>query len=74
MTAVATRESHARHRDGESAERPATGLFEPHGPTLEDAILATWDELVTADHATCPVCSGAMSRANGCEACGSELA
>jgi len=74
MTAVATRESHARHRDGESAKRPAPRLFEPHGPTLEDAILATWDELVTADHATCPVCSGAMSRANGCEACGSELA
>jgi hypothetical protein len=74
MTAVATRESHAREREVDSAERPAPRLFEPHGATLEDAILATWDELMSSDHATCPVCSGEMSRTSGCDSCGSELA
>lgn len=73
MTAVATRESHVRHRESELAEPPASRLFEPQGPTLEDTILATWDELVRADHATCPVCSGQLSRASGCDSCGSQL-
>jgi hypothetical protein len=74
MSAVATREHGVRHREGESAEPPAQRLFEPQGPTLEDAILAAWDELMGADHATCPVCSGEMSRMSGCETCGSTLA
>jgi hypothetical protein len=73
MTAVATRESHVRHREGESAERPAARLFEPQGPTLEDAILATWDELVSDGRTACPVCSEQMSPATGCESCGSRL-
>jgi hypothetical protein len=73
MTAVATRESHAREREVDSAERAAPRLFEPHGPTLEDAIVATWDELMSSDHATCPVCSADMSRTSGCETCGSQL-
>jgi hypothetical protein len=74
MTAVATREPHVRRPDGDSTEPPAPRLFEPEGPTLEDAILATWEELAGGDHATCPVCSGEMSRANGCKGCGAELA
>jgi hypothetical protein len=74
MSAVATRAPDLRRREADSARPPAQRLFEPQGPTLEDAILATWSELVTADRATCPICSGEMSRANGCEACGSELA
>jgi hypothetical protein len=73
MTAVATRE-HVQHREAEPAAPPAARLFQPQGPTLEDAILATWDELVSADHAPCPVCSGQLSRAGGCDSCGSELA
>jgi len=74
MTAVATRDPRVRPPESGSAEPPAARLFEPSGPTLEDAIVATWDELAAAGHATCPVCSGEMSRANGCETCGSELA
>jgi hypothetical protein len=73
MTAVATRESHADEREVDSAERPAPRLFEPHGSTLEDAIVATWDELMSSDHASCPVCTGGMSRTSGCEICGSHL-
>jgi hypothetical protein len=76
MSAVATRERGlgAPAPDSGSAELPAQRLFEPQGPTLEDTILATWQELASADRASCPVCSGEMSRANGCDACGSELA
>jgi hypothetical protein len=73
MTAVATRHRDVRQPDSRSAEPPAKRLFEPQGPTLEDAILATWDELASADRATCPVCSREMSRASGCNGCGSQL-
>jgi hypothetical protein len=72
MSAVATAEDRVRECDG--AEAPAPRLFDPAGPTLEDAIVQTWDELADAGHAACPVCSGEMSRAGVCERCGSELA
>jgi hypothetical protein len=76
MSAVATRERElgAPAVENRRAEPPAQHLFEPQGPTLEDSILATWDELTTAGRVACPVCSGEMSRANGCKSCGSELA
>jgi hypothetical protein len=73
MSAVATHEPRVGRPEGDSAEPPAARLFEPKGPTLEDAILATWAELSTSDRVACPVCGGAMSRTNGCQACGSEL-
>jgi hypothetical protein len=73
MTAVATRERTLGNLDRGSAEPPVQRLFEPQGPTLEDAILATWEELASADRATCPVCAAEMTRANGCSTCGSEL-
>jgi tRNA(Ile2) C34 agmatinyltransferase TiaS len=53
---------------------PAQRLFDPSGPTLEDAIVAAWDELTVAGHAPCPVCSAEMSAAGRCDGCGSELA
>jgi hypothetical protein len=62
MSAVATREP------------PVERLFEPKGPTLEDRIVAAWDELIAAGHVSCPVCGSEMSRTSGCESCGSELA
>jgi hypothetical protein len=74
MTAVATAQTSARDRASDISKPPAPRLFEPQGPTLEDAIVATWDELAAAGHATCPVCSGEMSRIGGCESCGAELA
>jgi hypothetical protein len=74
MTAVATRDPDLRRHEADPARPPAQRLFEPQGPTLEDSILATWDELKRSDHATCPVCSGEMSRTSGCDSCGSELA
>jgi len=73
MGAVATRDAAPRAPASGSAEPPAQRLFEPQGPTLEDAILATWEELVSRDIATCPVCSGEMSRAGGCKHCSSRL-
>ena len=53
---------------GAHAER----LFAPGGPTLEDLVIATWDELVETGHADCPVCWERMSAVAGCSGCGSE--
>ena len=73
MSAVATRErSHGAAERG-SAEPPTQRLFEPQGPTLEDAIIATWRELAAAKRTGCPVCSAEMSPAGACPGCGSEL-
>jgi hypothetical protein len=60
------------------AERPLAGgptarLFEPGSVTLEDAILAVWQDLVAEGRAECPVCGGSISADGGCDACGSEL-
>jgi len=73
MSIVATPEAPATRRDGEEVEPAAPRLFEPQGPTLEDRIVATWEALASAGHATCPVCAGEMSRGGACERCGSEL-
>lgn len=73
MSAVATREPQtAPVRRGSAEPRPGR-LFEPLGPTLEDSILATWEELVDAGRAACPVCAADISPATGCESCGSQL-
>lgn len=74
MSAVATREAPAARRPDEASEPPAPRLFEPKGPTLEDHIVAAWDELTVSGHVSCPVCAGEMSRTAGCGRCGSELA
>jgi len=74
MGAVATRERPIARHEGEGTEPVAEQLFDPQGPTLEDSILATWDELTAAGRVTCPVCSGQMSRTGGCHTCGAELA
>ena len=73
MPAVATptRERH-EHAGDAPAERPAERLFEPHGTTLEDAILGLWDDLVAGRDAECPVCGGSISMIE-CADCGSEL-
>jgi hypothetical protein len=69
MGAVAT-----EHRAGVAAEdAPEPQLFEAPGPTLEDRVLAVWDELIATGHATCPVCGGSLHAAGGCDDCGSEL-
>jgi hypothetical protein len=73
MSVLATRERDGRQPVSGSAEPPAQRLFESPGPTLEDSILATWHELASVEHATCPVCAGALSRAGRCASCGSEL-
>ena len=46
MSAVATRERGRPGLERGSAEPPAQRLFEPKGPTLEAAILATWRDLL----------------------------
>jgi hypothetical protein len=61
MSAVATRERHPGGLERGSAKPPAQRLF------------ATWRDLTNADSATCPVCSGEMSRAGGCTSCGTVL-
>ena len=56
-------------------ERPAQRLFEPRagGVSLEDRILAAWEDLAGATSAECPVCAGRMMATTGCEDCGSAL-
>jgi hypothetical protein len=73
MSAVAT---HERVRRGDvHGEQPhEQRLFEPQGPTLEDAILEVWRELTGGDGVTCPVCTGEMTPGGRCQSCGSELA
>ena len=74
MGPVATSHAPLARREAEAAEPSTPRLFEPQGLTLEDRIVAAWDELSAAGHVTCPICSGQMSRTGGCEECGSELA
>jgi hypothetical protein len=74
MGAVATSEPPVARDEGYASELVAGRLFDPQGPTLEDSIVAAWDELTVAGRVKCPVCSGRMSRTGGCESCGSELA
>jgi hypothetical protein len=56
-------------------ERSAQRLIEPRagGASLEDRILAAWEDLAGAASAECPVCGGRMKRTTGCEECGSVL-
>jgi hypothetical protein len=71
MAALAT-QGHTvaeRSQGGEGGPR----LFEPRSVTLEDAILAIWQDLVAEGRAGCPVCGGSISVEGGCAACGSEL-
>ena len=73
MPAVAT-PTHARETvyEDEGTMGTEERLFEPHGTTLEDAILDLWEDLVAGRDAVCPVCSASMSMI-GCSSCGSEL-
>jgi hypothetical protein len=72
MSSVATRE--APVAPGDAATAPgAPRLFEPQGPTLEDRIVAAWDELTASGRVSCLICAGEMSRTGGCDSCGSEL-
>jgi hypothetical protein len=73
MTSVATAETRVPGTGRGGADAPGPRLFEPAGPTLEDAIVATWEELASAGHATCPVCAGELARGGACGTCGSEL-
>lgn len=74
MSAVATRERARGAVERGSAEQPVERLFEPSGPTLEDAILDVWRDLAGGEGVTCPVCTGEMSPGGRCQSCGSELA
>ena len=77
MSAVATRRRSALVTDPPATERPAARLFEPQRPdggvSLEERLLAVWEDLTRQGHAGCPVCGGRISVASGCEGCGSEL-
>ena len=71
MAALATREPAVAER--RQAGQGASRLFEPGGVTLEDAILAVWEELIAEGRAECPVCGESISADGGCPGCGSEL-
>ncbi len=73
MSAVATRDPETRRPEAERPEAPTQRLFEPQGPTLEDAILATWQSLVSDGCAQCPVCGDEMRHDRGCPSCSSSL-
>ena len=64
-----------RERDRSARMPRCDGLQapEPGGLTLEDRILAAWEDLTGEGRAECPACGGQMRIAGGCEGCGSEL-
>jgi hypothetical protein len=57
-------------------ERRAAPRATPHeegsGPTLEDVVLAAWEDLALRGRAACPVCDGWIEP-GGCPTCGSSL-
>jgi DnaJ-class molecular chaperone len=71
MAALATRERTVPERS--QPDQRASKLFEPGSVTLEDAILAVWQELRAKGRAACPVCAGSVSADGACSDCGSEL-
>jgi hypothetical protein len=77
MSAVATRRRSAIVTDPPAAGCPEARLFEPQAPgggvSLEERLLAVWEDLTRQGKAGCPVCGGRIHVASGCESCGSEL-
>ena len=73
MSATATRAPLRTPERGAAPGQLRDRLFEPGSVTLEEAILAVWQDLVTEGRAECPVCGGSISVEGGCPACGSEL-
>jgi hypothetical protein len=73
MAVLATREQAVAEQP--QAGQGASRLFEPGGATLEDSILAAWEDLIAQGRSECPVCGGSMSPSadGGCPDCGSEL-
>jgi hypothetical protein len=73
VAAIATREAEGALAGGSPGAKTRPRLFEPGGTTLEDVILASWNDLVAERSAECPVCGDSMSLLSGCPSCGSEL-
>lgn len=52
-------------------------LFEPlstgGGITLEQRLIAIWDDLTAAGESACPVCGDRIRAAAACDACGATL-
>jgi hypothetical protein len=66
--ALATQEGHAPTETARAGR-----LFEAGGSSLEDLILAAWEEIALQGRAECPVCGSELLCAQGCASCGSEL-
>jgi hypothetical protein len=66
--ALATRERHAPPEARDSGR-----LFEAGGSSLEDLVLAAWEDLALHGRADCPVCRAELLGHQGCASCGSEL-
>lgn len=75
MSAVATPRRRATAQRAFASQRSARRLFEPRAGevSLEDQILAAWEDLAGASSAECVVCQGRMSMSTGCDDCGSQL-
>ena len=76
MSAVATpQRRRAMTQRAIAPQRSAQRLFEPRAGevSLEDRILAAWEDLAGASSAECVVCGGRMKVTSGCEDCGSAL-
>ncbi len=76
MSAVATpQRGRAMTQRALAPERSAQRLFQPRAGevSLEDQILAAWEDLAGASSADCVVCGGRMKSTTGCEDCGSAL-
>lgn len=61
---------------GRPAEAPQVAQVSARGERerrLEEVMLTTWAALNAGHPVECPVCSGPLTAAHGCRACGSHL-
>jgi hypothetical protein len=76
-SAIATRRRSPLVTDPPAAARPARRPLQPHQPdggvSLEERLLAVWEDLTGHGHAGCPVCGGRINAGAGCDGCGSAI-
>jgi hypothetical protein len=73
MSALATQERRYMQRSMPGLSTP--NLFDavdPSRSSLEDVVLGSWTDLISAGRASCPVCGGDLHPV-GCTDCGSQL-
>ena len=72
-SAVATRERSLQQRSMRGLSTPQLfDAVDPSRSSLEDVVVGSWTDLISAGRASCPVCGGDLHPV-GCTDCGSQL-